>query len=323
MKKILFFTDTHLQEEKISSRKDDYLKSILSKIEEISFIANSENVNYVLFGGDFFTRPSPSYEVTISLTQVLKKFNSRPIIGILGNHDIEGRNPETYNKKAVKMLEEAKVLKILKDGETFPQFDEEIEIIGLNYRDGIDYNIEFHKIKKRDRGKILIVIVHAYLLPFKANFPHISIEEISKISEGDIFLIGHYHDGYGIREINGKIFVSPGSIARDSKTQFDRIPQIVLLKIDNGKVDIELVKLKNVKKREEIELKEELNLNSEFSFLEYFKALKDESLGSSIDPEKILNEILSDKNIEDEVKEEVKRRYYEAKERIYKKYWLF
>ncbi|MDI6860530.1 MAG: metallophosphoesterase [Caldisericia bacterium] len=320
MKKILFFTDTHLQEDPISSRKDDYLKSILTKIEEVSQIANDENVDYVLFGGDFFTRPSPSYEVTISLTQVLKKFNSRPIIGILGNHDIEGRNPETYNRKAVKMLEEAKVLKIIKEGEIFPQFDEEIEIVGINYKNGIDDNIELHKIKKRDRSKILIVLVHAYLLPFKANFPHIPIEEISKISEGDIFLVGHYHDGYGIREINGKIFVSPGSIARDSKTQFDRIPQIALLNINNGKIDIKLVKLKNVKRREEIELKEERVLNSEFSFLEYFKALKDENLGASIDPEKILNEILSDRNIEDEVKEEVKKRYYEAKERIYKKY---
>lgn len=320
MKKILFFTDTHLQEEKISSRKDDYLTSILTKIEEISDIANKEEVNYVLFGGDFFTRPSPSYEVTIRLTQVLKKFNSKPIIGILGNHDIEGRNPDTYNKKAVKMLEEAKVLKILNDSEIFPPFDTEIEIKAVNYKDGVDYNINFHKIKKSDKNKILIVVVHAYILPFRANFPHLSIEEVSRESEGDIFLVGHYHDGYGVREINKKMFVSPGSIARDSKTQFDRIPQVALLKIDGDKAQVELIKLKNVKKREEIEVKEESILDSDVSFLEYFKALRDENLGNSIDPEKILNEILTNENIENEVKEEVKRRYYEAKERIYKEY---
>lgn len=323
MKKILFFTDTHLQEERVSSRKDDYLTSILTKIEEIADIANREEVNYVLFGGDFFTRPSPSYEVTIRLTQVLKKFNSKPIIGILGNHDIEGRNPETYNKKAVKMLEEAKVLKILSDSEIFPSFDTEIEIRGVNYKDGIDYNIEFHKIKKHDKNRILIVLVHAYILPFRANFPHLSIEEVSRESEGDIFLVGHYHDGYGIRKINGKFFVSPGSVARDSKTQFDRNPQVALLKIDGGDIKVELIKLKNVKKRDEIEIKDESIFNSDVSFLEYFKALRDESFGTSIDPEKILNEILTDENIENEVKEEVKKRYYEAKERIYKEYWWF
>lgn len=321
MKKILFFTDTHLQEERISSRKDDYLTSILTKIEEISDIANREDVNFVLFGGDFFSKPSPNYEVTIRLIQVLKKFMSKPIIGILGNHDIEGRNPETYEKKAVKILEEMKILKILKDSEVYPEFDTEIEIKGLNYRDGIDYNIEFHKVKKKSKDKILIVIVHAYLLPFRANFPHLSIEEVSRESEGDIFLIGHYHDGYGIRKINGKLFVSPGSIARDSKTQFDRIPQVALIKIDRGDINVEFIKLKNAKKREEIEIKDDLNLNSDISFLEYFKALRDENIGTSFDPEKILNEILSDKNIEDEVKKEVKRRYYEAKERIYKEYW--
>ncbi|MCX8094951.1 MAG: metallophosphoesterase [Caldisericia bacterium] len=320
MKKILFFTDTHLQEEPISSRKDDYLKSILTKIEEISQIANNENVDYVLFGGDFFTRPSPSYEVTILLTQTLKKFNSKPIIGIVGNHDIEGRNPETYKKKAVKMLEEAKVLKILNDEETFPPFDTDIEIRGINYKDGVDSNIEFHRIKKKDKNKILIIIVHAYLLPFKANFPYLSLEEVSRESEGDIFLVGHYHDGYGIREINGKIFISPGSVARDSKTQFDRIPQVALLKIDNGKVEVELIKLKNVKKREEIEIKIDSIINSDISFLEYFKALKDENFGNLLDPEKILEEILKNENIENEVKEEVKKRYYEAKERVYKEY---
>lgn len=322
MKKILFFTDTHLQEEPPSSRKDNYLKSILNKIEEISSIANSENVDYVLFGGDFFTRPSPSYEVTILLTQVLKKFNSKPIIGILGNHDIEGRNPNTYERKAVKMLEEAKVLKILKDNEVFPAFDTEIKIKGINYNDGIDYNIEFHKIKKEEKDKILIVLVHAYLLPFKTTFPSLSIEEIARESEGDIFLVGHYHDGYGIREINGKIFISPGSIARDSRTQFDRIPQVVLLTIENGKVQTNFIKLKNVLKKEEIEVNLKDLKDTENAFLEYFMALKDENI-SSFDPEKILNEILKSENIEDEVKEEVKRRYYEAKERIYKKYWLF
>jgi exonuclease SbcD len=317
MKKILFFTDTHLQEEPPSSRKDDYLKNVLKKIEEIAYIANSENVDYVLFGGDFFTRPSPSYEVTISLTQVLKKFKAIPIIGVLGNHDIEGRNPDTYERKAVKMLEEAKVLKILKDGEIFPYFDTEIEIKGVNYKDGVDSNIDFHKIKKEDKNKILIVISHAYILPFKTNFPSLLLQEVAEVSEGDIFLVGHYHDGYGIRNINGKIFISPGSIARDEKTQFDRNPQVVLLTIENKKVSINLIKLKNVLKREEIELDSKHIKDIENSFLDYFKALKDESI-SSFNPERILDEILSSQDIEDEVKEEVKRRFYEAKERIYK-----
>ena len=50
MRKILYFTDTHLQSKELSSRKDNFLMSVLEKIEEIGEIANSNNVDYVLFG---------------------------------------------------------------------------------------------------------------------------------------------------------------------------------------------------------------------------------------------------------------------------------
>lgn len=318
MKKILFFTDTHLQEIPISSRKDNYLQSIIRKIEEVKDIANNENVDYVLFGGDFFSRPSPSDEVIISLIQVLKKFNSRPIISILGNHDIEGRNPETYNRKAVKILEEANVVKILKDGEVFPPFDTEIEIQGVNYKNGVDSNPEMLKAQKKRKGNILIQVVHSYVLPFKTNFQTISLEELANLTEADIILIGHYHDGFGERRVNGKIFISPGSITRDSINQFDRIPQIVILKIDGGRVEIKFVKLKNVLKREEIESKE-IEEVKDFIFNEFFQSLKGKGL-DSFEPEKIIDEILKDENVHDDVKNEVLKRYEEARDKHNREY---
>jgi len=317
MKKILFFTDTHLQEIPISSRKDNYLQSIIKKIEEIKDIANEENVDYVLFGGDFFSRPSPSDEVIISLIKVLKKFNSRPIISILGNHDIEGRNPETYNRKAVKILEEAHLVKILKDGESYPQFDTEIEIQGINYKNGVDSDPELLRVEKKRKGLILIQMVHSYVLPFKVPFQTLSLEEVSNITDADIILIGHYHDGFGERKVNGKIFISPGSIARDSINQFDRVPQVVLLKIDGSKIEIELKKLKNVLKKEEIESKEAQEIK-DFIFNDFFQSLKGKNI-DSFDPEKIIDEILKDEKVDEEVKKEVLNRYEEAREKYNRK----
>lgn len=318
MKKIIFFTDTHLQEVPISSRKDNYLESIIKKIEEIKDISNNLNVDYVLFGGDFFTRPSPNDLVIISLIQVFKKFNSRPIVSILGNHDIEGRNPETYNKKAIKILEEANLIKILKENEPYPPFDTEIEIQGINYKNGVDSDPNLLRVEKKRKGNILIQMVHSYVLPYKANFPTISCEEVSKITEADIILVGHFHDGYGLRKVNGKIFISPGSIARDSINQFDRKPQIVLLKIDNGKVDIEFIKLKNVLKREEIESKE-IEEVKDFIFNEFFQSLKEKDT-SSFDPEKIIEEIIRNEKVSEEVKNEVLRRYEKARDKFSRKF---
>ena len=317
MKKILFFTDTHLQEIPISSRKDNYFESIIRKIEEIKDIANSENVDYVLFGGDFFSKPSPSDEVIISLIQILKKFNSRPIITILGNHDIEGRNPDTYNRKAVKILEEAHLIKVLKDGENYPPFDTEIEIQGVNYKNGVDSNPDLLKVEKKRKGLILIQMVHSYVLPFKTNFQTLSLEEVANITEADIILIGHYHDGFGERRVNGKIFISPGSIARDSMNQFNRIPQVVLIKIDGSKIDIEFIKLKNVLKKEEIESKDMKEIE-DFIFNDFFRTLQGKEI-DSFEPEKIIDEILKDENVDQEVKKEVLKRYEEAREKYSRK----
>lgn len=317
MRKILYFTDTHLQGKELSSRKDDYLSSILEKIREISEIANSERVDFVLFGGDWFSRPSPSDEVVIKLIQVLKEFNARPIISILGNHDIEGRNPETYNRKSAKILEEAGVVKFLKDGEIFPPVDTEVEIHGVNYKDGVDRNPKFLKIKKRNKSLVAIEMVHSYVLPFKTNFETLSVEEVTGITEADIILVGHYHDGYGIRKIDEKIFVSPGSIARDSIKQFDRVPQVVLITIDESKVDIKFIHLKRVKKREEIE-KKELNSIERVLFGEFFSSLTERE-SMSFDPERIIEMISKDENVDERVRKEALRRYEEARERIYKK----
>lgn len=317
MKKILFFTDTHLQETPISSRKDNYLESIIKKIEEIKDIANNENVDYVLFGGDFFSKPSPSDEVIIKLIQILKKFNSRPIITILGNHDIEGRNPDTYNRKAVKILEEANLIKVLKDEENYPPFDTEIEIQGVNYKNGVDSDPNLLKVEKKRKGLVLIQMVHSYVLPFKTYFQTISLEELSKITEADIILIGHYHDGFGERKVNGKIFICPGSIARDSINQFDRIPQVVYIKIDGSKIETQFIKLKNVLKKEEIESKEIKEIE-DFIFKDFFQSLQGKSI-DSFEPEKIIDEILKDENVDQEIKDEVLKRYEEAREKFNRK----
>lgn len=317
MKKILFFTDTHLQEIPISSRKDNYLESIIKKIEEIKDIANNENVDYVLFGGDFFSKPSPSDEVIIKLIQILKKFNSRPIITILGNHDIEGRNPDTYNRKAVKILEEAHLVKVLKEGENYPPFNTEIEIQGVNYKNGVDFDPNLLKVEKKRKGLVLIQMVHSYVLPFKTYFQTISLEELSKITEADIILIGHYHDGFGERKVNGKIFICPGSIARDSINQFNRIPQVVLIKIDGSKIETQFIKLKNVLKKEEIESKEIKEIEN-FIFKDFFQSLQGKNI-ESFEPEKIIDEILKDENVDQEIKDEVLKRYEEAREKYSRK----
>jgi len=85
------------------------------------------------------------------------------------------------------------------------------------------------------------------------------------------------------------------------------------LKIDGSKIDIQFIKLKNVLKKEEIESKE-IEEIKDFLFNDFFQSLKGENI-DSFEPEKIIDEILKDENVDEDVKKEVLKRYEEAREK--------
>ena len=70
--------------------------------------------------------------------------------------------------------------------------------------------------------------------PFFEGVQYTLIEDI-KDTEADITLAGHYHNGFGIKKIDSKYFINPGSIVRVANkiSEIKRIPEVILIEVNN------------------------------------------------------------------------------------------
>jgi len=72
--------------------------------------------------------------------------------------------------------------------------------------------------------------------------------EKAKLVAGLTFA-GHYHSGFGVRKINSKYFINPGSIVRisSSLTELERKPEVVYLEFNENGIHIEEIELKTAR----------------------------------------------------------------------------
>lgn len=246
--KILFLTDTHIRGTTPRNRKDNIVETLERKISEIINISNEYNVDYILHGGDLFDRPDISISIANKFASIFNKVNI-PVYIISGNHDIYGHNPETVDRTMIGLFDTIGLVNLIRENDIvyLKKDNVTVQLTGQPYR----YNMENEKgkyiiTKKYNEVDYAIHMVHGMLLerPFIEGIPYTLIDEI-KTTKADITLSGHYHTGFGIKKINNKYFVNPGSILRitNSKNEIERIPQIALINLDKD-INIELIPLK-------------------------------------------------------------------------------
>ncbi len=257
MMKFLFFTDTHIRATNPTSRLDNYIETVEKKFMEVKDIINKNKVDFVLHGGDFFDRPDVPVKVVGKFANILKSFNI-PIYMISGNHDIFGHNPKTLERSmlglisslgVVNIIEKDKPVILAKDGV-------KIQISGCPYIYDIDSDYKkYYFPEKLENTDYHIFMIHSFLLekPFLDTISHTLIDEVVDI-DADIVLSGHYHTGFGVKKIKNKYFINPGSLLRtnSSKLERERIPEVVIIEINNEGINIKEVKLETAKSGEEI-----------------------------------------------------------------------
>lgn len=315
--KILFFTDTHIRGTTPKNRKDDLFDTLEKKINEIVQISNSNNVDFVLHGGDLFDRPDVSVSIVSRFVTILNKFKA-PIYIISGNHDVYGHNPQTIYRTMLGLFNAMGIIHLIDEGEViFLKKDNiTVQLTGQPYTYSIDekININKYKVEKIDkRVDFSIHMVHGMLLdrPFIKGIPYTLIDDI-KDTKADITLAGHYHSGFGIIKSDDKYFVNPGSIIRitNSLREIERIPQVVMITLED-KIKVELIPLKSALPGEEVLNRQEIeNFIFKNERLTQFK----QSVDSTANFEKLdINEILLNISLAEEVSDKVKQ---EALKRI-------
>lgn len=87
-KGLLFIGDPHVSSRRISRRKDDYLSSVLSKLETCARLCRERRLQAVITGDLFHRNDDSDLRMLNRLVAVLGLFPSRPIV-VEGNHDKE------------------------------------------------------------------------------------------------------------------------------------------------------------------------------------------------------------------------------------------
>lgn len=220
--KILFATDIHLRAVRPISRKDDdFLASILHKIDQIREM--SDNFDIVILGGDIFDRPDASHGVVSRAINAFAKFKV-PVYSVVGNHDVYGYQSQTLDRTALGVLFEAGVVKKLDS-----IFMNGVAIYGMHA-----YDNEQWRVPESESPKVLVShkMITNHPFPNDQGRCHV-IADLADKTNADLILSGDIHYPHEVEE-NGRLFVNPGSLARLSIADRDRFPQVAEIAIEDA-----------------------------------------------------------------------------------------
>lgn len=239
MSKGIFIGDPHFQGISISSRKDIFLDSIITKFIESLNSAKDQNVDYIVILGDVFSAPEPSGKIRNLILNLLLRGNNGKewpfeMYTLIGNHDIIGHTINSINRTAIQTLITAEALKMVDESNKY----------------GIYFGHFDHYFKEKTiKSKMPIWALHANILPQQFYDDYVLIEDFQVQPETKIVISGHYHPGYDIiTRDDGVIFANPGSLARVSSHDIRDNVQIALIENNNENITIEYQPITSAKK---------------------------------------------------------------------------
>lgn len=255
---LIWRSDAHLADQPPQSRTDDWMNTILGKLEQTVEIALDEHAEAILDGGDLFHVKSPvrnSHKLNQRLAEIHQGVT---VYATVGNHDVK------YG--SIEYLKESPLGVLFKTRTFLPLFDEHeaqftiwpdarkvdgttpplvrVRVVGIPYH-GTEYDVNrFHSITKGDEDHLVVV---AHCLASEEGGEFFGGEDVLKYSDlanldPDVWCFGHWHKNQGIQEIaQGKWVVNIGSLARGALVEDDlkRTPSCAILRFGPGKLGIE------------------------------------------------------------------------------------
>ena len=213
-----YLADLHISDTNPINRQDSVKDASLYKLEYVLLEAQRQSAKVVL-GGDIFETPKPSYSLLNAVMGLLKKYNV-PVFSIIGNHDVMGSNI-TDESSAIFTLFKSGLVK-----RTSEFYEEDVVLKGLDYTKEIP--TEYYFDKQEERKKILIV--HTALLPVKALFPHILLEDFK--TNANLVLCSNIHK-FWCKKVGNTLFLSSGCMTRLKINEKDNEPLYFVIDTKN------------------------------------------------------------------------------------------
>lgn len=254
--RVLQFQDVHLSDQPPRMRTSEYRSQILAKLEAAMSLAAEHHVNRVICCGDLYHRFQASH-TSHATVQAVRKILNAPGIEVslvVGNHD----------RARGGALEGQPLLSTLGDNVTLlegPHPTEDIAGFGwTNELAGTEAEIEAHLATGVWNVERSLVFVHGPLVlePFPfgpAPAGWITLEKvIPHLKLATLYLgHGHMHSGHDVLAIarptmskyNWLHVANPGALSRATIAEDDRnrVPQVALITLDDGRVEVEYLPL--------------------------------------------------------------------------------
>lgn len=321
--RFLFLTDTHIRGTNPQNRKDDFLKTLFTKMTEVFNLAKQYNVDVIIHGGDVFDRPDISPSIVRHFILLLNKYTF-PVYAVAGNHDIYGQNPLTLGRTMLGLVDSTGLLHIMKPGEVkiFKDDQVTIQLTGQGYFYGIDdkFKKESYIVKNKRKGvDYSIHIVHGMLLekPFFKNMNYTLIDEILD-TKADITLSGHYHSGFDTKVFDNRYFINPGSLVRinNSLNELTRKPKIVIIDINSEGIFVKEVELESALPGDEVldRSKVEASEFKEKKLSQFIQSIYSTGEFQTTNIYNIIEEISKQQELKDSVVKETLRRIGDAQQ---------
>lgn len=224
MYEIVIVGDVHICMD-VPSRLDNYLDSVLAKIDEISNKAKN-----VIFLGDLFNQPVVPYNCYSKVWNLLSYHSSTRGVkyySIIGNHDIPNELETEINKTALGLLAE-------QDAITLITTEQPVEIEGRRFFTG---PVNFKRCKEYLRNNIGcfrkddFLLLHQY---YEDDFECLTYEDLKDLGCSNIFL-GHHHKPFdGLRKVYPNMTIYRcGSLGRNKAEDFNFTRDVYYYYIDS------------------------------------------------------------------------------------------
>lgn len=223
MDRFAYITDSHFKGKRVETRTDDYCASLFKKLDFVVAFCKKKKIVNVIHGGDLLDNPNISDLVAGKIAKVFSK-NKLHLWYVIGNHDITGKNADTYVNGKLHMFESYDWFHFI--GGRVAEF-ENCLLTGVDYSYEGENETHFRIKEFEKTKKARVLVLHSMIYGDEQDLMVGSKRIVTSYrnidANADLVLTGHYHPGMKTKKLtilnNDIIFANPGSFGRtDSLT---------------------------------------------------------------------------------------------------------
>lgn len=220
---VLFIGDPHVSSRRPGRRFDDFLSTVLGKLEEAAQIANEQDLLPVITGDLIHRAGENSIELVHRLGEVLRKFKHTPI-------DIEGNHGKGQTRLGVgdveTLLASFGALRLVQDPGVFAQIQLSNSDVRLELH-ACPYGFDLPKKLKVTDGFAGVLVSH-HDLAFESAYP--GAVELHEIAGCTAAVNGHMHKRAPSVQVGETLWHCPGNIEPLSIDVRDHRPAVWVMR---------------------------------------------------------------------------------------------